>query len=611
MKKFCYLIFAGFIMVGIVGIASAIPQLINYQGFLTDDAGVPVADGNYSLTFRIWDAETGGTQLWSEDHSTVSVTNGLFNVILGTYSPLTLPFDTDYWLGVQVEAEPELPRIRLTSVGYSYRADMADYALDADHAVYADTADYALAANVAHVDSASVAANAWRWANHPWGIEVPLANWADTATYALGGGGGVGGSGTANYVPLWTGATTLGDSRIQQNAYTTYITTLSTRTPNFSVYSDATSDDMGIFGSNLWGGTSDGSNWGWTNFGHSGVVGANEEVGRYCAGVHGITFETSDDNAGVVGTNYDGSVWGGLAYRSGGLWYAGYFDGDVKVNGVVDATDVLNVLWLDTGSYIHPKEADNFTIFDNSPSYIGLSYVGETNTQAVTNWMNEGMNTRLNYRTGTTRYAGYFVTYGDSSGTDYGIYARSDGEYAGYFSGDVFIAGDYTATGTKSATVEVDGESRQLYSQESPEVWFEDFGEGELVNGRAHIELDPIFLKTVTIDTRHPMKVFVQLTSGEPVPVVVTKGTTGFDVKVADATSNASFDYRVVTKRKGYEDVRLEKVEKVAEPLEEIGRAPSNIVEGYEHLEPTKPAKPQSGTKIEESPAGSSSVKQK
>ncbi len=113
---------------------NAIPQLINYQGYLTDDLGDPVTDGDYSLVFRIWDAETDGVQLWSEDHSAVTVMRGLFNVVLGSYSPLTLPFDVDYWLGVQVEGEPELPRVRLTSVGYSYRAGVAD------------TADYAHAA---------------------------------------------------------------------------------------------------------------------------------------------------------------------------------------------------------------------------------------------------------------------------------------------------------------------------------------------------------------------------------------------------------------------------------------------------------------------------------
>ncbi len=141
MKRLCHLVLVGFVTLGIAGGASAIPQLINYQGYLTDDLGTPVADGDYSLTFRIWDAETGGTQLWSEDHPTVSVTNGLFNMILGGVSPLLLSFDIDYWLGIEVQSEPELPRIRLTSVAYSYRSSMSD---SASHAVWADTATYAL-----------------------------------------------------------------------------------------------------------------------------------------------------------------------------------------------------------------------------------------------------------------------------------------------------------------------------------------------------------------------------------------------------------------------------------------------------------------------------------
>ena len=55
------------VTLGVVEVASAIPQLINYQGYLTDDLGNPVADGNYRLVFRIWDAETGPHELWSED----------------------------------------------------------------------------------------------------------------------------------------------------------------------------------------------------------------------------------------------------------------------------------------------------------------------------------------------------------------------------------------------------------------------------------------------------------------------------------------------------------------------------------------------------------------
>jgi len=36
-----------------------------------------------------------------------------------------------------------------------------------------------------------------------------------------------------------------------------------------------------------------------------------------------------------------------------------------------------------------------------------------------------------------------------------------------------------------------DGSHRLLYRQESPEPWFEDFGEGKLVGGKAEVKLDP------------------------------------------------------------------------------------------------------------------------
>jgi hypothetical protein len=121
----------------------------------------------------------------------------------------------------------------------------------------------------------------------------------------------------------------------------------------------------------------------------------------------------------------------------------------------------------------------------------------------------------------------------------------------------VYAGGDMIASGSKPAVVRTSQGHRLLYAQESPEVWFEDFGEGAFAGGRAHIDLDELFLETVTIDELHPMKVFVQLTSGVPAPVVVEKGRTGFDLRVADISSGATFDYRVVAKRKGYEEERL------------------------------------------------------
>ncbi len=116
------------VWVVVVGIAAGeVPQMITYQGLLTDDTGSPVSDGGYSLTFRIYDAETAGAELWSETQPTVAVSGGLFKVHLGSATPLTLEFDAPYWLEVQVGAEsPQVPRIALGSVPYGFMAMQAD-----------------------------------------------------------------------------------------------------------------------------------------------------------------------------------------------------------------------------------------------------------------------------------------------------------------------------------------------------------------------------------------------------------------------------------------------------------------------------------------------------
>jgi len=109
-----------------------IPRLINYQGMLTTPAGNPVTDGQYNLTFKIYGSESGDDSLWWEHHSGVQVTDGLFNVILGSISSISSSVfqDSLRYLGIQVETDLELtPRIRLTSVSYAYRSLVADSAV--------------------------------------------------------------------------------------------------------------------------------------------------------------------------------------------------------------------------------------------------------------------------------------------------------------------------------------------------------------------------------------------------------------------------------------------------------------------------------------------------
>ncbi len=103
--------------------AAQIPQILNYQGVLTDAAGTPVADGNYDLTFAIYGVPTGGAALWTETRTGVAVVRGGFSVLLGTTTALTLPFDASYWLGITVAPDPEMaPRVRLVASPYALTA---------------------------------------------------------------------------------------------------------------------------------------------------------------------------------------------------------------------------------------------------------------------------------------------------------------------------------------------------------------------------------------------------------------------------------------------------------------------------------------------------------
>jgi hypothetical protein len=130
-------------------------------------------------------------------------------------------------------------------------------------------------------------------------------------------------------------------------------------------------------------------------------------------------------------------------------------------------------------------------------------------------------------------------------------------------------AGNTFAPGTKSAVVEtVSYGQRLLYAVESPEVWFEDIGLAALVEGKSVVAIEPIFAQTVNLDD---YQVFVTPISDIPVVLYVTAKTpAGFIVQgvtLDGKPASCSFDYRIVAKRLGYENVRLQQP---AEPEGEI-----------------------------------------
>ncbi|HEX2896775.1 MAG TPA: hypothetical protein VHP63_01830 [candidate division Zixibacteria bacterium] len=112
-------------------VSAAIPQFIKYQGLLTDTSGATL-NGSQNMTFKLYDAASGGNLLWTESQS-VNVTDGLFQVSLGASTPLiTDIFEAaqELWLGVSVGANPEMsPRERIGAVPYAHLAEVAQNAI--------------------------------------------------------------------------------------------------------------------------------------------------------------------------------------------------------------------------------------------------------------------------------------------------------------------------------------------------------------------------------------------------------------------------------------------------------------------------------------------------
>jgi len=131
----------------IVSLAAEAPILVNYQGYLTDEDGKALT-GDQQITFLLYEKLTGGEAIWQETQ-TVTLENGLFNVLLGSIdSSLTIEhFSGERFLGIKIGTGTEMePRMRLASVTHSLLATQAEtaYRLNAPDngptdAVYVDT----------------------------------------------------------------------------------------------------------------------------------------------------------------------------------------------------------------------------------------------------------------------------------------------------------------------------------------------------------------------------------------------------------------------------------------------------------------------------------------
>ncbi len=117
-----------FILLCVASLNAKVPQLINYQGKVTEN-GTSV-NGYHSILFKIYDSEVNGTLIWQSEIETVYITNGIFSAYIGKTTDGTSPTEFsninwgagDKYLEIMMDTEVLTPRERLTSVPFALYA---------------------------------------------------------------------------------------------------------------------------------------------------------------------------------------------------------------------------------------------------------------------------------------------------------------------------------------------------------------------------------------------------------------------------------------------------------------------------------------------------------
>ncbi len=163
--------------------SAVVPPVIKFSGVLTD-VNNKALTGTVGVTFSLYEEAQGGAALWVETQNVTPDKTGHYSVILGSTTSQGIPADLfasgeARWLGVQAQGQTEQPRTLLMSVPYALKA------LDAETVGGKPASSFML---------------------------TPQAG----GKSAVLPPGTITGSGTADYIPMFTGATTIGNSHIFQ-----------------------------------------------------------------------------------------------------------------------------------------------------------------------------------------------------------------------------------------------------------------------------------------------------------------------------------------------------------------------------------------------------------
>ena len=125
-----------------------VPSLINYQGYVANNAGMPIGNGapeNRTVTFRFWNSPSDtapASRLWSESQA-VTILDGDFSVLIGSGAAVAGEVNSaatlaevfsapEIFLGITVDdgsptVDAEIsPRQQLVSTAFAFRASVAE-----------------------------------------------------------------------------------------------------------------------------------------------------------------------------------------------------------------------------------------------------------------------------------------------------------------------------------------------------------------------------------------------------------------------------------------------------------------------------------------------------
>lgn len=558
MKQFkrAVVVVATFIMA--VTAMAEVPQVINFQGYLTATDGTPY-DGAKLLKFIIWDdpvASAPANEKWNSTFQSVTVTNGLFEIQLGAPPMPPLPDDlfsndTTRFLGIQVDVDPELsPRTKMTSVAYAYqslRSDSAGYAATSGYTSDADLLD-----GLNSTDFASVS----DFTTHTGDASAHHTKTTDASELSAG---------------------ILADARLSSNIPRLNVNNTFTSSFN-SFYSDMRVHDNDL---NLW--RDNKNRWSLRESASKGF-GIQQRYNNADVLVN-ITRMEIDDN-GLVQINNSGGT-GQLNVATSEL-YAGYFTSDLlssssrivhaEYNGLNGNQDVIAVYGI-----AEPNDGYGLGGFFEG-GFMGILGKVQSNYDGSTfgiyadcyngSWgLAYGIfSTADNYGTGDA--IGIWTSAGGSSTAyKYGIFAEAFGggtKYAGYFSGNVTVTGTLSkAGGAFQIDHPLDPENKYLYHSfvESPDMMNVYNGNVTLdAVGEATIEL-PDYFETLNRDFRY------QLTCiGGFAPVYIADKISGNRFRIAGGEPGMEVSWMVtgVRQDKWAEANRIQ-VE-VDKPAREIGK---------------------------------------